>query len=131
MKFRSLIFVISLSTLLSCQKQQSQDITIIDAPTFSKTIETTPQAQILDVRTPEEFDTEHIPNAFNIDWNGNNFMSEAEKLDKTKPVFVYCERGGRSQKAAEKLKELGFTDIYELDGGFMKWSSEGFKSNKN
>ncbi len=131
MKFRSLVFLISLSALLSCQKQQSQNVTIVDAPTFSKTIEATPEAQILDVRTPDEFDTEHINDAVNINWNGDNFVSEVEKLDKTKPVFVYCERGGRSKKASEKLKELGFTAIYELDGGFMKWSSEGFKSNKN
>ncbi|WPR72961.1 rhodanese-like domain-containing protein [Flavobacterium sp. NG2] len=131
MKFRSLIFLFTFFTLFSCQKQQSQNVAIVDAPTFAKTIETTPQAQILDVRTPEEFETEHINDAININWNGNSFVSEAEKLDKTKPVFVYCKSGGRSQKAAEKLKELGFTDIYELDGGFMQWSLEGFKSNKN
>lgn len=115
--------------LLNCQKQQSQEIAIVDAPTFLKKMEVVSQPQLVDVRTPEEFNAEHIPGATNINWNGASFVSESEKLDKTKPVFVYCKSGGRSHKAVEKLKELGFETIYELDGGFMQWSSEGFKSN--
>ncbi|MGA9637685.1 rhodanese-like domain-containing protein [Flavobacterium sp.] len=130
MKFRSLIILTSFFVFLSCQ-QQAQNIVIIDAPTFAEKIETTLQPQIIDVRTPDEFDEEHINDAININWNGNNFESEAQKLDQSKPIFVYCKSGGRSHKAVEKLKELGFTDICELDGGFMRWSSEGFKSNKN
>lgn len=131
MKTYFLPFLTFCCFLLSCQKQQSQEITIVDAPTFSKKIEAAPQPQLVDVRTPEEFSSEHIPGATNINWNSNIFVSETEKLDKTKPVFVYCKSGGRSHKAVEKLKELGFETIYELDGGFMQWSSEGFKSNQN
>ena len=131
MKFRILLFIIPLFALLSCQKQQAQNTAVINPTSFSNKIASTPKPQIIDVRTPEEFNEEHILNAVNINWNGNNFEAESQKLDKTKPVFVYCKSGGRSKKASDKLAELGFRDIYELDGGFMHWSSEGLKSNKN
>jgi thioredoxin len=81
--------------------------------------------QLLDVRTPGEYKTEHINNATNVNWNGDDFVSKAEKLDKTKPVFVYCKVGGRSAQAANKLEELGFKEIYNLDGGIMKWNTSG------
>ncbi len=49
----------------------------------------------------------------------------AEKLDKSKPVFLYCKSGKRSSSAANKLEELGFTKIYELEGGMLKWDAAG------
>ncbi|WP_418263762.1 rhodanese-like domain-containing protein [Flavobacterium faecale] len=131
MKLSKLIFLLSVFILSSCQKQHSQSQNIVNASTFQQKIETTENPQILDVRTPEEFNQEHIPNALNINWNGDNFEVEAEKLDKSKPVFVYCKSGGRSKKASAKLTELGFENVCELEGGFMQWSSEGLKSNKN
>lgn len=131
MNLRNLIFVLSTFILFSCQKQHSQNHTIIDAATFSEKITEIDKPQIIDVRTPEEFGQEHIVNAKNINWNGSDFNIEAEKLDKSKPVYLYCKSGARSKKAAAKLTELGFKTIYELDGGFMQWSAAGFKSNNN
>jgi rhodanese-related sulfurtransferase len=60
---------------------------------------------------------------------GDNFVADAKKFDKTKPVFVYC-KVETQKKATEKLNELGFQNIYELDGGFMKWSDEGLNNAK-
>jgi len=130
MKFRFLLYLIPLLTLLSCQKQQAQNTVIVDATSFANKIASTAKPQIVDVRTPEEFNEEHILKALNINWNGNNFEAEAQKLDKSKPVFIYCRSGNRSKKASARLTELGFEKIYELEGGFMQWSSEGLKSNK-
>lgn len=125
MKYLSLYYVIISFVILSCNGQASKNIQTIPAETFAKKIESTPKAQILDVRTPEEFASEHIDNAKNINWLGDSFEADAKKLDKTKPVFVYCKIGGRSKKAAAKLEELGFTTIYELEGGMMKWNAAG------
>lgn len=120
------IFVLLLSfTMLSCKGQTSKNIQTIAPEAFAKKINETPKAQILDVRTPEEFASEHIDNAVNINWLGDSFVSGAEKFDKSKPVFVYCKIGGRSSKAAAKLAELGFKNIYELEGGIMKWNAAG------
>ena len=90
-----------------------------------KKINETSKPQILDVRTPEEFASEHIENAINVNWLGDDFVSGTKKLDKSKRVFVYCKSGGRSTKAAAKLTELGFEKIYELSGGIMKWDAAG------
>ncbi|MFV8270907.1 thioredoxin domain-containing protein [Flavobacterium sp. GT2N3] len=125
MKFHSIFMAIICFAILSCSGQNSKEIKTIDSKAFAEKIATTPNPQILDVRTPEEFTPDHIDNATNINWLGNTFASEVEKLDKSQPVFVYCKSGGRSQKAAEKLNELGFKTIYQLDGGMLKWDASG------
>ncbi len=93
---------------------------------FAEKLKSTNNPQILDVRTPKEFADQHLDNAININWNSDDFVANANKYDKSKPVFVYCLSGGRSKQAASKLEELGFTKIYELQGGIMKWNAEGF-----
>jgi thioredoxin len=125
MKFHSIFLAIICFVVLSCNGQSSKEIKTIDPKAFAEKIAATPNPQILDVRTPEEFASDHIDNAKNINWLGNTFVSDVEKLDKSKPVFVYCKSGGRSQKAAEKLNELGFKTIYQLEGGMLKWDAAG------
>jgi thioredoxin len=126
MKISSIFFLLLSFTILSCNGQTSKNITDIDPKTFSEKITATPNAQIIDVRTPQEFASGHLDNAINIDWLGDNFVTNAEKLDKTKPVFVYCKTSNRSPQAAKKLEELGFTTIYNMQGGLLKWDAEGF-----
>lgn len=116
------LFLLSL-IVASCNSQTA--VQTIDVNSFSKKISETPQAQIIDVRTPEEYATGHIENSDNVNWLGDSFVARSDKYDKTKPVFVYCKSGGRSQKAADKLHELGFTTIYNLDGGMLKWEAAG------
>jgi len=110
---------------VSCNGQTNAKYESIAPMNFAEKIKTTTQAAIIDVRSPEEFAGQHIDNAINIDWNGDNFDKKIGKYDKSKPIFVYCMSGGRSKKAAEKLSELGFTKIYELQGGIMKWNAAG------
>ena len=76
---------------------------------------------MIDVRTAEEFAEYHVLNAQNINYNNDLFTITVEKLNKTEPVFVYCKAGGRSAKAAQKLAELGFVKIYDLEGGIINW----------
>jgi thioredoxin len=125
MKFRSILFLLLSFVILSCNGQSEENIKTIEAKAFAEKINTTPNPQIIDVRTPEEFNSDHIENAKNVNWLGDNFVKDAEKYDKTKPLFVYCKSGARSKKAAEKLDELGFKNIYQLEGGFLKWDTEG------
>ncbi len=80
---------------------------------------------ILDVRTPREVAEGTIPGAIVIDWNGDNFEQEVNKLDKTKPIYVYCKSGGRSSSACGKMESIGFEKIYNLKGGITAWKSEG------
>ena len=109
----------------SCNGQTSGNFEEIAPKEFSEKIKTTQKPQVLDVRTPDEFASEHIDNAINVNWNNPDFAAKAETYDKSKPVFVYCLSGGRSKKAAAKLSELGFTKVYELEGGILKWKADG------
>ncbi len=125
MKFRHLFFFFIFFAITSCNGQPSKNSKSITPEAFAKKINETPNAQILDVRTPEEYVSEHIDNAKNINWLGDNFTADATKYDKSTPVFVYCKSGVRSAKAAEKLQELGFKTIYQLEGGLLKWDAAG------
>ena len=82
-------------------------------------------AVILDVRTEDECDEGIIPNAINIDIHkGQGFISEIEKLDKSKNYYIYCRSGARSAKACEIMNELGFDNTYNLLGGMLDWDGE-------
>jgi thioredoxin len=128
MKFSSLLLVFISFTLLSCNGQSSKNIQTIAPEAFAKKIKETPKAQILDVRTPQEFAGGHIDNAINIDFLNDNFEANAQKLDKTKPVFVYCKTNSRSPRAAAMLEALGYKTIYNMQGGLLKWDAEGLST---
>jgi thioredoxin len=118
------LFLLSFSFLfISCHGQTSKVIKTLDVKTYAEKLKETENPQLLDVRTPEEYSSGHIGNAVNVNWNSVDFVDEATKYDKSKPIFVYCKVGGRSSNAAEKLEELGFKEIYNLDGGIMKWNA--------
>lgn len=126
MKFKSIFILATFFIISSCTGQVSNTIKTIEAAEFSDKIKENKNAQILDVRTIEEYSSGHIENADLVNWNSDSFVLKTDKYDKSKPVFVYCLSGGRSKKASEKLAELGFTNIYGLKGGIMKWNSAGF-----
>ena len=110
---------------LSCNSQTSKKIQTIAPVTYAEKINAIPNAQLIDVRTPEEYQSEHLDKAVNVNWNDDQFVANVAKYDKSKPVFVYCKVGGRSMQAAQKLSELGFSEIYNLDGGILKWNAAG------
>lgn len=80
---------------------------------------------VLDVRTPEEFSAGHLPNAININLEGADFAGEVSKLDKNAIVAVYCRSGNRSGVATELMAELGFVDMYDMQGGILDWEAAG------
>ena len=125
----SLLFISFL--FIRCQGQPSKTVQTIDVKAYAEKLKTTENPQLLDVRTPEEFSVEHIENATNVNWNSNDFVSKTSNLNKTKPVFVYCKVGGRSAQAANKLAEMGFKEIYNLEGGILKWNAAGMAKPSN
>lgn len=77
--------------------------------------------QLVDVRTPDEYSGGHIENALNINIYDQDFAQKISKLDKDKPVYIYCRSGARSQSAASQMKDLGFKSIIDLKGGYMNY----------
>lgn len=82
-------------------------------------------AQLLDVRTKEEWDEGHLKGATLVTVTEEGFLEKAKaKLDPKKPVVVYCRSGGRSAKATEQLRAAGFT-VQDLAGGITAWKAAG------
>ena len=120
------VFLLSLVTLLagSCLKQQTEGVLVVNPTVFEQKM-TEEGIQLIDARTPEEFNEKHIANALNANILGEDFDQKVASLDKNKPVMVYCKSGVRSANAAAKLKAMGFTTIIDLDGGITQWIAEG------
>ena len=79
--------------------------------------------QLVDVRTAEEYAAGHIPNAVNIDVLSSDFAAKFSKLDKKRPVALYCRSGRRSKNAADQAVKFGF-EVVELDGGILSWKGQ-------
>ena len=83
------------------------------------------ESVIIDVRTDDEFSTGYIGGAVNIDfYMRNEFISEIDKLDKSKSYFIYCKSGARSGQTCEIMKQKGFKKVYNLEGGILGWTGE-------
>lgn len=86
----------------------------------------TPEAVVIDVRTPEEFAQGHLKHAWNINVQAPDFREQIQALglDPEAPVYLYCRSGRRSQQAAELLREMGFRKLYNI-GGFEDLARAG------
>ena len=115
-----LILFFSLSLLSSCTSQEKMAVKKVDVSTFTKGI-ALENSQLVDVRTPKEFEQGHIEGAKLIDFYSENFKEKIQQLDKATPVYLYCRSGGRSGKASKLLVELGFKEIYDLKGGYIAY----------
>lgn len=91
---------------------------------FESRLKNTPTKIVLDVRTDEEFNGGHLQGAINMDVNDPSFGDRLKQLDTAQPVFVYCLAGGRSARAAEILKDMGFPAVYNMEGGMSRWTYE-------
>ena len=79
-------------------------------------------ALVFDVRTTEEFNLGHIKGSINIDFYDEKlFVDFFQKINKTKPIYIYCRSGNRSKKSSKILKEIGFVKVYDLSGGYKNW----------
>jgi rhodanese-related sulfurtransferase len=103
--------------LLACAGSQGQDVLAPKA--FQKKLGDTKNAFLLDVRTPEEIANGKIEGANNVVFD-SNFAAKLSQIPK-QPIFIYCAGGVRSAKAAKILRSNGYTQVYELEGGFNAW----------
>ena len=116
-----ILVLISVVLFVGCLNTSTSAEVKLVTPEEMQTILELEDVQLVDVRTPSEFNEEHIENAQNIDFTSPTFEEDILKLDKNRPVVLYCKSGGRSAKCVKKLEEAGFKKIYDLDGGISKW----------
>jgi len=86
-----------------------------------------PNFQLVDVRTPGEWADGTLQNAQKINWNDQAFDKNIQALNKTQAVYVYCRSGARSGRAMARMQSLGFTEVYNLNGGIMAWQNAGYE----
>jgi rhodanese-related sulfurtransferase len=104
-----------LTSFFGVKAQELDEIKILSPQEFKSRI-SDKKVQLVDVRTRREFLTGHI-DVFRL----SAFEKQFEKLDKNKPVYLYCRSGMRSQKAARQLVRMGFQQICDLGGGYLNW----------
>lgn len=120
-KVFNLIFIVAFPFIISAQEKER--IVLLSPVDFKFQVENK-EVQLIDVRTPNEFQENHIKDALNIDFYSENFENEFNNLDKDQPVYLYCRSGYRSNQSAIKLVEMGFTEIYDLEGGILNYNKE-------
>lgn len=104
--------------------QPSGQLETVSVSAFANDLKTKP-GQLLDVRTAEEYAEGHLKGAINIDVQEPDFQAEvSDRLEKDKPVYVYCRSGKRSLLAGEMLAKDGY-NVIDLDGGILGWEKAG------
>lgn len=119
--------VLSLVLFLATLGCINEEKGIIVTPEEMQTILHSENAQLIDVRTPEEYSEGHIENSKNIDYFSTTFDQDILVLDKTKPVIVYCRSGKRSGESSKILKKSGFITVYDMEGGILNWKEKGLE----
>jgi len=119
-----IILTLPLTLILSACGSSGGNVTNLNVSDFAKKASDS-SIVVLDVRTPGEFQSGHLQNAVNIDYEGLNFEGEVNKLDKTKTYAVYCRSGRRSGLATQVMAKDGFKSVFNLEGGIENWQAAG------
>ncbi len=113
--------------VFSCTGQQHDVVAVAD---FDKKIKENTDVVIIDVRTTEEMNNGFISGAIQMDFHDPMFNESLQKLDKSKTYMIYCRSGGRSGRTGSLMKELGFQNVYDLDGGINAWNADSMPLDK-
>jgi thioredoxin len=119
------IFFLLLSELFfltACS--QNTGVIQINAIEFDKLVNQGEGIVLLDVRTLDEFKNGHIAHSGQLNYYDSDFKKRLLLLPKDEPIFLYCNTGWRSKKAAQILTENGYKKIYNLEHGIMEWNLE-------
>ena len=120
------LLVLGALALGACADESAAEFTRVDAEDFQTEIEADPSATLVDLRTNEEFAAGYIDGAVQLDFYDPAFSSTLESLDRDAHYLLYCNSGNRSAQTVREMKDLGFTNVTELDGGIVAWNNAGF-----
>lgn len=98
-----------------------RELNNLDQKHFQELQKTSPDAIVVDVRTQEEYDAWHLPDAIHMDYFGPDLIEQLDGLDKEKPYLIYCRSGRRSVRVCVLMRNSGFKTVYNLDGGIKTW----------
>jgi rhodanese-related sulfurtransferase len=121
-----LILLLVLSACSSTGTQQIADVSPSGAAGIIEANAADAAFTILDIRTPEEFAAGKIEGSINIDFYASDFRQQLDALDKDTHYLVYCNSGNRSGQSLSDFRDLGFTQVDNLDTGIQGWYSAGY-----
>ncbi len=101
---------------------KTQPIKHLKASEFREKFNQNKGSAILDVRSSKEYKSGHIKGAININVMDSKFLDRLSKFDKDQAIFVYCRSGSRSTRACKLMIQAGFSEVYNLKGGFLLWN---------
>lgn len=101
-------------------------IKTIDVHELKNKMAQNPQLCLIDVREPEEWQAHHIPSAIHIPKDRIAAHIESQIPNKNEPIYLHCKAGVRSLYAAQCLMDLGYHEVYSVDGGIMEWAMFGY-----
>lgn len=106
---------------------QDADIKSIHPQQFHNLQQEGGTLELIDVRTPEEYDERRaIPSKnYPLDHLDPEAIAKDIGLSKDDPVYLFCRSGGRSYKAASQFTAAGFSNVYNVEGGILEWESRG------
>ena len=127
---RSLLaLILALSVLVTAcsASAATQSIELVSPADAAQVIADDPAGLvILDIRTLKEFNEARLADAIMVDFYADDFADQLDALDKDVPYVMYCRTGNRSVEAVKTMKELGFVEVYEIDGGIVNWFEQGY-----
>jgi len=124
-----LVLILALSVLVAaCSSDTTtQSIELVPPADAAQVIADDPTGLVvLDIRTLDEFNEARLADAIMVDFYADDFAAQLDTLDKNVPYVMYCNSGNRSSDAVKTMKELGFVEVYEIDGGIVNWYDQGF-----
>jgi rhodanese-related sulfurtransferase len=102
------------------------EIKTIDAQELKTRMDLYPDLILVDVRELYEWKKLHIPGAIHIPGDKIKQSILDKVTDKSHPIYIHCHAGVRSLYAAQSLLELGYENVYSIDGGIIEWASKGY-----
>jgi rhodanese-related sulfurtransferase len=118
-----ILTLISSFTISSCKGQLDTEVKNISVEEMQSLLKMD-EVQLVDVRTPKEYESGYIANSQNIDYMASDFDEAVKVLNKEFPVILYCRSGRRSADGSKKLLKAGFVEVYNLEGGIIQWQKE-------
>ncbi len=114
--------------LASCGGTATQQIGTVTPQQAYDTIQANqgdPNFELIDVRTPDEYQSGKIAGAVDIDFYAADFQQQLSQLDRNKQYLIYCHTGNRSGQALTIMKNLGFQNVEDIGGGIAAWAQQG------
>jgi rhodanese-related sulfurtransferase len=103
-------------------------LSVAQCDSLIKANETNPNFVILDVRTKSSWQSQHLEGSIYRNYYDSNFDAQLNALPKHKTFLVHCQSGGRSGQAFKKMQNLGFSEVYDMQGGMSAWKSGGYST---